>query len=158
VCEATRPTTAFSVRHLDQTDLFWLKDYDCTPLHLERDSVYLFFCVHFRGTSFVAWSEAEARPLGFLLGFVGGGGTTAYVHYMFVELASRGRGIGSTLLRAFEARCSELGAKRVVLFTARARAFYEGNGYAVHGGTFEPRIAEYLRDVKHATVMSRALP
>ncbi|MEW6443198.1 MAG: GNAT family N-acetyltransferase [bacterium] len=144
------------VRRITQEDFHWLHSFDCSPLTIERDSIYLFFCVHFGRTSFVA-TDSNGRPAGFLLGFLPAGGATAYIHYLFVEPVARRQGLGRRLVRTFEETVLELGAQRVALFTRRAVEFYHAVGYALDNPIFEPTLEDYLHGVKQVRVMARVL-
>jgi GNAT superfamily N-acetyltransferase len=146
----------YRVRPIRQDDFFWLKDYDCAPLSLERDSVYLFFCVHFSEFSFVSVDD-RARPVGFVLGFLPAGQSVAYVHFLFVEEAMRRRGVGRALMQRFIGAVRAAGARAVTLYTIRAVAFYERLGFERCAGRFEQRIADYIREVKGAAPMTLVL-
>lgn len=140
------------IRPLNPEDFFWLKDYDCRPLNLERDSIYLLFCVHFQRTCFVSVDE-EGAPVGFVLGFLPSGATTAYVHYLFVAERYRRNGLGRRLMDAFIGSVSSCGAQDVVLFTIRAIAFYSELGFKPDASPFPASLSAYVRDKKGATIM-----
>jgi ribosomal protein S18 acetylase RimI-like enzyme len=67
--------------------------------------------------------------------------TRGIVRNIYVEPASRGRGIGSDLLDAAEAALADAGATVVALEAMadndRAREFYQARGYAPHRVQFE---------------------
>ena len=147
---------SFRVRPLEQEDVFWLKDFDCSPLPKERDSIYLFFCAHFAKTSFVAEDAATGEVVGFLLGFVPAGEATAYVHYLFVVETRRRDGIATSLVEAFSTAASSLGASQTLLFTRRASSFWESLGFAPTDSVFAPNVAAYLGEKGH-TVLGRSL-
>jgi len=79
-------------------------------------------------------------------------GRCCEVREVWVDEAHRGRGVGSRLVRALEARAAERGCRTFYLetWTFQARAFYERLGYAVHLAIegHAPGIAKYvmLRD------------
>jgi GNAT superfamily N-acetyltransferase len=139
-------------------DFAWLKDYDCAPLPMERDSIYLMFCVFLTGTSFVARSRTTGEVRGFLLGLVPAGTGEAFVHYLFVAGSGRHSGVGRTLMHAFSDAAATSGAARVSLFTRRAADFYAKLGFDRASGPFPPALATWVRDVKGAVLMTSALP
>lgn len=143
------------IREIQQTDFFWLKDFDCTPLARERDSIYLLFSVHHRRTSFVAIDVATRSPVGFLLGMLPAASDSAYMHYLFVHELHRRRGIGSALVTAFAGATRTLGAQRITIFTKRAEAFYEHLGFERRSEVFIDSIAEYIRGTKQAEIMTQ---
>lgn len=149
-------TTRFRVRSIRQDDFFWLKDYNCQPLSIERDSIYLFFCVHFSDYSFVA-EDRQGRPLGFVLGFLPARATSAYVHFLFVAEAERGAGIGSRLMHEFNGAVRRAGGLEVLLYTIRAVEFYKRLGFSPGAARFEAEVADYIQQVKGATPMSLRL-
>lgn len=67
--------------------------------------------------------------------------TRGLVHNLYVDPASRGRGVGTALLDAAEAALSAAGAERIALEAVAdndgARRFYERYGYAAHRVTYE---------------------
>ena len=142
-----------AVRPLEEGDFFWLKNYDCHPLNIERDSIYLFFCKHFASTSFVALDDKD-KPIGFLLGFLPANRLDAYIHYLFVDDAFRSSAIGTNLVGAFSNIVKKQGAKRIILYTARASVFYSKLGFAVESNFFAEEIQNYLMTEKKVTTMS----
>ena len=96
------------------------------------------FFVHFRPTSFVL--EQDGRLAGFLCGFVSQTDPTqAYVHFVGVDPALRGRGAGRLLYDRFFATVRELGCTSVSAVTSpmnRASvAFHTAIGFtAIEGG------------------------
>ena len=75
------------------------------------------FFDHFGSTSFVAESDGELA--GFLIGFVSPTKPgTAYVHFVGVDPARRGSGLGSELYRRFFAVARETGCRRVECITS----------------------------------------
>lgn len=149
---------AIDVTPLCPDDFLWLKDYDCAPLPIERDSIYLMFCVFLTGTSFVARSRTTGEVRGFLIGMVPAGSGEAFVHYLFVAERQRGGGVGRTLMHAFSAAAAASGATRVCLFTRRAADFYAKLGFERASGPFPPALASWVRDVKGSVLMTSALP
>jgi ribosomal protein S18 acetylase RimI-like enzyme len=143
----------FVVRPINQSDFFWLKDYDCTPLSRERDSIYLFFCVHFSEFSFVA-VDSHNEPIGFVLGFLPAGQTTAYVHFLFVDEAVRSNGIGKALMDRFIDAVRSAGGDQVTLYTIRAVSFYAGLGFVDETSRFSEPVAAYIKHSKGAIPMS----
>ena len=142
------------VRQLAPTDFFWLKDYDCTPLTIERDSVYLFFCVHFRRTSFVARCPRSGVVQGFLLGFAAAHELHAYVHFLYVAEADRNQGIGRALMASFAAAAADLGTTSMCLYTIRAEGFYRRLGFQLSLDPFPAELATYIQDQKGAVLMT----
>jgi len=154
----TKARRRFEVRQIQPRDFHWLKDFDCAPLTIERDSIYLFFCVHFRDTSFVAYDSESQRAVGFVLGFVPAGSSHAYVHYLFVEESIRKHGIGRALMGQFCDAAHNLGATTTCLYTIRESKFYQGLGFTHHCGPFDTSLARYVADVKGAHLMTATLP
>jgi GNAT superfamily N-acetyltransferase len=146
----------FRVRPIQQGDFFWLKSYDCAPLTIERDSIYLFFCVHFREYSFVAADFSDV-PIGFVLGFLPAGSTSAYVHFLFVRDNFRRKGVGTRLMTEFMHAAARNGAKSVLLYTIRARSFYKSIGFSDGADLFEEPVTQYIIAHKGAQPMSRSL-
>ena len=143
------------IQHVTQDDFFWIKSLDVAPLAIERDSIYLLFCAYFSDCSFVSRSSAGER-VGFLLGFVSPH-RVAYVHYLFVQAAFRGQGVGRALMNHYLSSVRELGAERCMLFTARAKSFYAGLGFLESECVYSPCVLEYLRETKGVTTRSREL-
>jgi predicted GNAT superfamily acetyltransferase len=75
------------------------------------------FFVHFRDTSFVA--EVDGRIAGFLCGFRSQTyPEQAYIHYVGIDPACRGRGIGRLLYERFFAAARALGCAAVSCVTS----------------------------------------
>lgn len=146
----------YAIRPIDQQDFFWLNDYDCAPLSIERDSIYLFFCVHFSNFSFVAVNE-HSTPIGFVLGFLPAGQSTAYVHFLFVQETARGNGIGKALMHRFIDAVQSAGGGQVALYTIRAVSFYESLGFIDGADCFSETVADYITNTKGAFPMSLRL-
>lgn len=136
------------------SDFFWLKDFDCSPLTVERDSVYLFFCVHFRRTSFVARCPVTGDVRGFLLGFLPANSLDAYVHFLFVMPEVRKQGVGRALMQHFAAAAAALGARRMCLYTIRAGLFYRRLGFETSNGPFDAELASYVSQRKGAELLT----
>ncbi|MFN3249413.1 GNAT family N-acetyltransferase [Roseibium album] len=143
----------YSIRPIDQQDFFWLKEYDCAPLNIERDSIYLFFCVHFSNYSFIA-VDVHNNPIGFLLGFLPANQSTAYVHFLFVHEKARGNGIGKELMHHFIDAVRSVGGRQVTLYTIRAVSFYESLGFVDKTDRFSKEVADYITHAKGAVPMS----
>jgi GNAT superfamily N-acetyltransferase len=85
---------------------------------------------YFDGESFSATQTDEAGVVyAGVCGYTWGG--CAYVSYLWVEQAQRGRGVGSALLAAAEEHAKAKGCKVVLLATHSFQAprFYEERGY-----------------------------
>lgn len=78
-------------------------------------------------------------------------GLSPWLAGMYVKEAYRGSGIGAALVRALEARASELGVTTMYLSVGAAEAFYLGLGWTVL-----ERVNSY--GVKDVTVMMKHLP
>lgn len=142
------------VQQLAPSDFFWLKDYDCAPLTLERDSVYLFFCIHFRQTSFVARCPRSGAVKGFLLGFAAAHEPHAYIHFLFVAEADRNQGVGRALIARFTAAAGNVGATTMCLYTVRAEGFYRRLGFQRSLDPFPAELAAYIQNKKGAIPMA----
>jgi ribosomal protein S18 acetylase RimI-like enzyme len=148
--------SSVAIRNLTQGDFFWLKDFDCSPLAIERDSIYLFFCVHFRQFSFVA-EASDRRILGFVLGFLPAGSASAYVHFLFVQEEARRSGVGTSLMEALIESVAKAGAESVTLYTIRAQSFYKSIGFQEVADVFDVPVSRYITLEKGAQPMSREL-
>jgi GNAT superfamily N-acetyltransferase len=102
--------------------------------------------------SSIALDSATNEPVGFVLGFLPAGETTAYVHYIFVVDRQRRDGIATALMNAFMEAVRSLGASVVTLFTSRATSFYESLGFKRSTDLFSKDIADYLES-KGAAVL-----
>jgi ribosomal protein S18 acetylase RimI-like enzyme len=84
---------------------------------------------------------ADGRAVGYALvglGFsVEHGGRVALLDELFVQPATRGRGIGSIVLRLLQSACRKLGARTLLLEVhgenTRAEALYRREGFASNG-------------------------
>jgi predicted GNAT superfamily acetyltransferase len=86
-----------------------------------RDMLPKLFFVHFRDTSFVA--ERDGALAGFLVGFLSQSQPEdAYVHFVGVDPAERGRGLGRELYERFFAAARAAGRTRVSCVTSPANA------------------------------------
>lgn len=91
-----------------------------------------------------------AQHEGSLIGYVAGyshttfyaGGSTAWVDELLVDAAFRGRGIGRSLMDAFEAWAGSQSCKLVSLATRGAGPFYERLGYTSSAEYYK----KYLND------------
>lgn len=113
--------------------LLQLKDMDCSPLPVERDSVYILFYRLFRDTCRMAYIGDE------LVGFLLGVGDQAdpghvYIHYLFVKEQHREAGIGGMLLNALIGDLRQRGFHTVTLMTGSERnaAYYAKFGFKPH--------------------------
>ena len=107
------------------------------------------FFVHFRPTSFVA--ERGGRLVGFLVGFVSQSATRqAYVHFIGVDPAARGQGVGRLLYERFFAAVRELGCEEVLAVTSPINrgsiAFHLSMGFAPLPGDAEQDGVPYTTD------------
>ena len=105
------------------------------------------FFVHFRDTSFVA--ERGGRIVGFLCGFRSQTfADEAYVHFVGVDPAERGSGLGRLLYERFFAAVAPRTTVRAVTSTVNERsvAFHRAIGFEVervdeeYDGRGEPRV------------------
>jgi len=105
------------------------------------------FFVHFRDTSFVA--ERGGRIVGFLCGFRSQTfADEAYVHFVGVDPAERGSGLGRMLYERFFAAVAPRTTVRAVTSTVNERsvAFHRAIGFEVerideeYDGRGEPRV------------------
>jgi GNAT superfamily N-acetyltransferase len=78
-------------------------------------------------------------------------GLSPWLAGMYVKDAYRGSGIGASIVRALEARASELGVTTMYLSVGAAEAFYLGLGWTVL-----ERVNSY--GVKDVAVMTKSLP
>ena len=97
------------------------------------------------------------RMLGVLLGFRSlAEPELAYIHFVMVDPATRGRGIASALYRAFGRHMADAGCTRVRTLAAptngRSLRFHESLGFV---GTFA---SEYVGPGQDRVVFERALP
>ncbi len=93
------------------------------------------FFLHFEGTSFVADDE-DGQLAGFLIGFLSQtDATEAYVHFVGVDPARRGEGLGRELYERFFAAAREHGRTVVRSVTSPANeqsvAFHTAVGFVV---------------------------
>ena len=108
---------------------------------------------HFSETSFVARDEA-GRPVGFLVGYIQNNDeAAAYVHFIGVDPAKRGRGLGSRLYQHFEEKVVSAGCSRIEAVTSPSNqhslAFHEALGFVAvepNGSTTLPSNAQGVRD------------
>ena len=115
---------------LDEALELATKDYaSLLPLGLASPNQHLFsvFADGLADPVGMVWFESRERN----------GKKSAYIYDVHVQESLRGRGYGSAMLRAMDARLRELGIGRVSLnvmgWNTRARALYEREGYGVTG-------------------------
>jgi ribosomal protein S18 acetylase RimI-like enzyme len=104
-----------------------------------------------------AEAGAPERLLGVLLGFRSlAEPDLAYIHFVMVDPATRGRGIASALYREFGVRMADAGCARVRTLAAptngRSLRFHESLGFA---GSFA---SEFVGPGQDRVVLERALP
>lgn len=105
-----------------------------------QDMLPRLFFVHFRPTTFVA--EIDGELAGFVAGFVSQTDpSTAYAHFIGVDPAFRGRGVGEALYgRLFEA-ARAAGCRRVEAITSIVNsgsiAFHQRAGFRILPGDAE---------------------
>jgi GNAT superfamily N-acetyltransferase len=84
-------------------------------------------------SAWLAVAECDGRLVGYCLGFdhyaFYANGRVAWVEEIMVEADWRRKGIGQSLMEAFEAWASSRGARLVALATRRAAPFYLALGY-----------------------------
>ncbi len=107
------------------------------------------FFVHFQPTSFVA--EAGGRVVGFLVGFRSQTDPAqAYIHFVGVDPAWRGTGLGRALYERFFAAVSALGCTEVHGITSPVNegsiAFHAAMGFEFLPGDAESKGVPYLAD------------
>ena len=92
----------------------------------------------------VAKSESDSVVIGYLLGFdhqtFFADGRVAWVEELAVEESHRRTGIGTLLMRAFEAWARTRGCRLVGLATRRSSAFYAAIGYEESAAYFRRRL------------------
>jgi ribosomal protein S18 acetylase RimI-like enzyme len=85
------------------------------------------------GTAEALVAERDGRVVGYLLGArmptLFAGGTVLELLELCVDAPERGRGAGSELVRAAQARAAGAGDVEVTVPTRRAAAFYRGLGF-----------------------------
>ncbi len=107
------------------------------------------FFIHFRPTSFVA--EAEGRVVGFVVGFRSQTHPEqAYIHFVGVDPARRGAGVGRILYERFFEAARRLGCTEVHCVTSPANegslAFHVAMGFDVLRGTAGSGGESYVAD------------
>jgi ribosomal protein S18 acetylase RimI-like enzyme len=113
----------------------------CSPMALERNSIYHIFTTFFQNTVFVAEFQGietditnKNRLIGFLLGFKSQSNPEeAYIHLLCIDPKYRRKGIAPMLIKKFLKVVNDMGCKRVSLITKpinkRAIDFYEKLGF-----------------------------
>jgi len=108
---------------------------------------------HFSETCFAARDDG-GRPVGFLVGYVQNNSeATAYVHFIGVDPAQRGGGLGRQLYRHFEEKVVSVGCSKIEAVTSPSNqnslAFHEALGFVAvepNGTTALPSEAQGVRD------------
>ncbi|MGY1739182.1 MULTISPECIES: N-acetyltransferase family protein [unclassified Blastococcus] len=98
------------------------------------------FFQHFTGTSTLV-EDADGRVVAFLVGFLSPDAPVAYVHFVGVDPATQGSGLGRRLYEAFFAAMSARGAREVRCITGPDNrgsvAFHTRMGFALEPGDRE---------------------
>ncbi|MGY1812904.1 N-acetyltransferase family protein [Blastococcus sp. SYSU D00820] len=99
------------------------------------------FLQHFTDTSTVV-EDADGRLVAFLLGFLSPARpATAYVHFVGVDPAAQGRGLGRRLYEGFSAAAAARGAREIRCITSPVNrgslAFHTRLGFTVEPGDKE---------------------
>lgn len=84
-------------------------------------------------TVFTAWSEGELVAL---INAIDDGELTAYVHYLCVNPAFQGNGIGKTLLRKVQEKYRDYLYLILIAENEKLIDFYENNGFEHVKGTY----------------------
>lgn len=84
-------------------------------------------------TVFTAWSEGELVAL---INAIDDGELTAYVHYLCVNPAFQGNGIGKTLLRKIQEKYRDYLYLILIAENEKLIDFYENNGFEHVKGTY----------------------
>jgi ribosomal protein S18 acetylase RimI-like enzyme len=141
------PAPPYEVRHLSDEDLAALdaRIRDWREERPGRGATGRAWFRHFGGTSWVAETTADRRPLGVLLGFRSADRPAeAVIHLVAVDPAVRRRGIGRHLVDRFAAELAGAGATTIEA-TSRpddrmALAFFEAIGFAPQAGPGSTRL------------------
>ncbi|MCC6792265.1 MAG: GNAT family N-acetyltransferase [Thermomicrobiales bacterium] len=113
------------------------------------DGLPKLFFVHFRETSFVAESQGTIR--GFVTGFRSQSyPEQAYIHYVGIDPATRGSGLGRTLYQRFFEAARTLGCSEVQCVTSPANttsiSFHKAMGFECLLGDAEAGGVPYSTD------------
>lgn len=132
----------------------WWGDRDLSPL------LPSLFLENFSSSSLVL-EDDDGRMVGFLVGFPSvDDAEVAYVHFIGVEPASRGRGIGRDLHGAFADRMCERGVTTIRCVTSPVNevsvAFHEGIGFAIESQDEE--LVHFVRTIGAARFVPRSDP
>lgn len=105
----------------------------CSPMAIERNSIYHIFTKFFKSTSFVAEFET-GELVGFLLGFISQENPEeAYMHLLCIDPKIRNKGIGKALVDKFFEVVANKGCKKVYLITKpinwKSISFYRNLGF-----------------------------
>ncbi|MEK4512022.1 GNAT family N-acetyltransferase [Paenibacillus anaericanus] len=116
----------------DSKGLLQLKDLDCFPLPIERDSIYIMFYRFFRNTCRLAYINEEL--VGFVLGVVDQTEQShVYIHYLFVKEEHRGQHIGIGLMNELIHYLRNNNYSKVTLMTGKDneinKRFYSRLGF-----------------------------
>ncbi len=125
----------FKVRNTIEEDFVDIADLGekCSPMAIERNSIYHIFTKYFKSTSFVA-ELGSGEIVGFLLGFISQENPEeAYMHLLCVDPKIRNMGIGRALVDQFFEAASLKGCKKVYLITKpinwKSISFYRNLGF-----------------------------
>ncbi|WP_231502647.1 GNAT family N-acetyltransferase [Blastococcus sp. URHD0036] len=98
------------------------------------------FFQHFTATSTLV-EDGDGRVTGFLVGFLSPDRPVAYIHFVGVDPATRGSGLGRRLYEAFFAAAAQWGAREVRCITGPANlasvAFHTQMGFTLEPGDRE---------------------
>jgi GNAT superfamily N-acetyltransferase len=145
------------IRNCTQEDFFKLWEMDWTPLPKERDTIYLILTIEHCGLSFVA-EDGHGAWLGVLLASRSTDGDSCFLNHLLVMRPAREKGVGSALVRHLQRICTDIGVRRIWLFTKeRNRRFYRRLGFNEDSTLLVPSVAEYTR-AKKGFVMTIHLP
>jgi diaminobutyrate acetyltransferase len=88
---------------------------NCSPMEIERNSIYHIFTKFFKSTSFVA-EFPSGEIAGFILGFISQENPEeSYIHMLCTDPKIRGKGIGRKLVEKFLNTSALKGCKKVYL-------------------------------------------
>jgi len=131
----------------DEEQVFRLAKALATSFEVRRESFSTSFGeVLASQSSEVIVAEDKTRLVGYVFGLhhhaFYANGLVSWVEEIFVEEASRRKGVGEQLMRAFEHRACERGSRLVALATRRAASFYAAIGYAESATYFRKLLQE----------------
>lgn len=129
----------FEIRNVVEEDFIQISQIarKCSPMAIERDSIYHIFTKHFKNTSLVVINEKDDKIIGFLLGFISQDlPCECYIHLLCVDPQFRGNGLAKKLFTEFCSAVSIRGCKKVSLITKPqnevAIQFYNKLGFISH--------------------------